>query len=227
MATETISPISKSGGGQSVPPPTVSLGVQNIADNYDTFLNLLTVQLQNQDPLNPMDPTQFVSQLAQFSQLEQSVAQTAALEEVAALSRASEARAGLDFLGREVEAESNSIALTDGGAAFDYEVLEPGEKLEIRIFDSNDKLVAKLDAEKTAGRHAMVWDGVNETGGDAAPGVYHAELVSVKDKEAESAGRSIVTDTVNELRYTQSGAALYLQSGAVVSPSAVLSVRNL
>ncbi|MCK5751012.1 MAG: hypothetical protein KAH44_32645, partial [Oricola sp.] len=156
--SDAISPISKTNSTQSAAKPVASLGVQNIADNYDTFLNLLTVQLRNQDPLNPMDPTQFVSQLAQFSQLEQSVAQTDALDELAALQRASESRAGIDFLGRPVEAVSDEIFFGGDPAAFNYEVRNPaGEKMEVRIFDKNDNLVAKLDAENTVGRHAISW----------------------------------------------------------------------
>ncbi|WP_428410389.1 flagellar hook assembly protein FlgD [Hyphococcus sp.] len=225
---ETISPISKTGAAQGAGPSTAKLGMQNISDNYDTFLNLLTVQLQNQDPLNPMDPTQFVAQLAQFSQLEQSVSQTSALENLVALTRANEARAGIDFLGRPVEAVSEEIAFDGTVAAFDYDVTIPGgKKMEVRIFDANDNLVAKLDAANTIGRHGLVWDGEMETGGSALPGVYHAELVAISEDEAKSGGDIIVTDIVKELRYTQSGAVLQLNSGASISPGAVLAVHDL
>lgn len=225
--SDAISPISKSGGSPSLSSPVSNLGVQNIADNYDTFLNLLTVQLRNQDPLNPMDPTQFVSQLAQFSQLEQSVAQTDTLEELAALQRASESRAGIDFLGRPVEAVSSEVFFSGDAASFEYDVQSPGEKMEVRIFDENDNLVAKLEAENIVGRHAISWDGAMDKGGEASPGVYHAELVAVNEDEAKSGGDIVVTDVVKELRYTQAGAVLLLNSGVSVSPNAVLSVKSL
>ena len=92
---------------------TSGAGALNLNENFDTFLNLLTAQLRNQDPLDPTDPTEFVSQLTQFSQLEQSVAQTAQLEEIAAIQRSASALDGLNFLGREVEAVSDTIGDPD------------------------------------------------------------------------------------------------------------------
>lgn len=201
-------------------------GALSLSDNYDTFLNLLTAQLRNQDPLNPTDPTEFVSQLTQFSQLEQSVAQTGYLEDLAALQMNASSLSGLNFLGREVEAYSDSISLEGGASEFGYEVTAPGETMAVHIYNEEDKLIAALDAETAVGRHAIAWDGVTDTGADAPAGLYRAELVAINGEDVRKAGEIIITDRVQELRFGGAGAELALQSGITVSSVAVFSVRD-
>lgn len=201
-------------------------GALSLSDNYDTFLNLLTAQLRNQDPLNPTDPTEFVSQLTQFSQLEQSVAQTGYLEDIAALQLNASSIAGLNFLGREVEAYSDAVSLDNGAARFGYEVTAPGETMAVRIYDEDNKLIASLDAETEIGRHALVWDGVMSNGADADAGVYRAELVAINGEDARKAGEIIITDRVQELRFGANGAELALESGVIVNPVAIFSVKD-
>src|SRR3546814_4696934 len=84
---------------------------KSLSENFDQFLTMLTVQLQNQDPLSPMDSTEFTNQLVMFSQLEQEIEQNSNLEQVIALQQATEATAALNYLGREVEAESAAVYL--------------------------------------------------------------------------------------------------------------------
>ena len=224
-----IDPVSRTNtlGAATQPTSASAAGAASLGTDYDTFLNLLTAQLRNQDPLDPTDPTEFVSQLTQFSQLEQSVAQTAQLEELAALERNASALSGLNFLGRDVEAYSNRISLSNGTAAFSYEVLAPGDSMEVRVYDDNDKLIATLGAEKTAGRHSLVWDGVMDNGADADAGLYRAELVAVTGEERTPAGQIIITDRVEELRFGAAGAELSLQSGLVIGSASILSVKDV
>ena len=205
---------------------TSGAGALNLNENFDTFLNLLTAQLRNQDPLDPTDPTEFVSQLTQFSQLEQSVAQTAQLEEIAAIQRSASALDGLNFLGREVEAVSDTIALDAGEAAFSYEMAQPGDKAEIRIYDDKDELIATLPAQNTAGRHEITWNGALDKGGAASDGLYRVELVAFDGEEANPAGQVIILDSVKELRFGASGGELALESGMTISSLAILSVKD-
>ncbi len=223
-----IDPISQNNapGGAVQTQSASRTGALNLNENFDTFLNLLTAQLRNQDPLDPTDPTEFVAQLTQFSQLEQSVAQTQALEEIAALQRGGSAYEGLDFLGRQVEAASGAIALQSGEASFDYDVTAPGETMAVRIYDDTGDLVASLDAQTAVGRHAITWDGKADNGTTAADGIYRVELVALDGEEARPAGQIVLVDSVDELRFFNGGAELKLASGVSVAPGAVLSVMD-
>ncbi|MEM6852671.1 MAG: flagellar hook capping FlgD N-terminal domain-containing protein, partial [Pseudomonadota bacterium] len=84
----------------------LSSGASAVDESYTMFLQLLTAQLNNQDPLNPMDSNEFVNQLTQISQLEQQVQQSEQLGDLVDLEKARSALQNLDFLGREIEAES-------------------------------------------------------------------------------------------------------------------------
>ena len=222
-----ITPISNSDSPtQGARPTAGALGAQGLINDFDTFLSLLTTQLRSQDPLNPMDPTEFVSQLTQFSQLEQTVAQTQTLEEVAALMRDSAAAADLGFLGRDVEAESGSIALADGEARFAYEVLAPGEEMAVRIFNEDDALVASIDVDNAPGRRSLVWDGQTDGGDDAPAGVYRAELVAIDGEATRLGGRILVSGEVSDVRFAGGGARIGLASGLVVDPARIVSVEE-
>src|ERR1700754_3933826 len=91
---------------------TAATDRNTLASNYDTFLVLLTAQLQNQDPLAPMDSTQFTQQLVQFSQVEQQIRTNEQLEGLVGQYKASSAGAALSYLGREAILETDSTSST-------------------------------------------------------------------------------------------------------------------
>src|SRR5215475_12184487 len=96
--------------------------IAGLDDTYNNFLQLLTKQLQNQDPLNPMDTAEFTQQLVGFSQVEQQIASNKSLEKLIALQSSTNAFGAVSFLGNEVAVESNDIALKDGKAKFEYQI---------------------------------------------------------------------------------------------------------
>jgi flagellar basal-body rod modification protein FlgD len=114
------------------------------------FLQLLVTQLKNQDPLNPQDPQEFASQLAQFSSLEQLVeigdkleAQSAQNEEMVALINST---SSLSLLGRNVVAKGNDLIIGDTGEAkIRVEVGGTGGRGIVRVYDENGREVAKAN----------------------------------------------------------------------------------
>src|SRR5690242_5077301 len=96
--------------------------VAGLNDTYNNFLLLLTKQLQNQDPLNPMDTAQFTQQLVGFSQVEQQIASNKSLEKLIGLQSATNTFGAVNFLGNEVQVDSNQVALKGGKAKFQYEI---------------------------------------------------------------------------------------------------------
>lgn len=93
-------------------------GISNLAENFDNFLTILITQLQNQDPLSPMESNEFTSQLVQFTGVEQQVLQNKNLEELIRLQSANQTLSAVSFIGKLVEATGDTNTLTDGEATF-------------------------------------------------------------------------------------------------------------
>src|SRR5438132_211559 len=89
---------------------------QTIAGNFNTFLQLLTTQLKNQNPLDPLDTNQFTQQLVQFAQVEQQINMNQSLSALIALQTATQASAAMGFLGSTVVVNGDTSALTAGKA---------------------------------------------------------------------------------------------------------------
>lgn len=144
-----------------------------LSDNYDTFLVLLTAQLQNQDPLAPMDSTQFTQQLVQFSQVEQQIRTNEQLTGLVAQYQAASAGAALSYLGKDAIIESDHTYLAGGEANWAYRLPESAASLTITIKDMSGRTVYETTtAPRGAGEHLFTWDGVKTDGSTAADGVY-------------------------------------------------------
>ncbi len=92
----------------------------SLSENFDAFLTLLTSQLQNQDPLDPMDSSEFTNQLVQFSAVEQQIQANQNLETLIQLQNAQSAANAVGYIGKDVEVPSSQIMLQDGEAKFAY-----------------------------------------------------------------------------------------------------------
>lgn len=129
-----------------------------LSDNYDTFLVLLTAQLQNQDPLAPMDSTQFTQQLVQFSQVEQQIRTNEQLEGLVTQYQAASAGAALSYLGKDAVIESNRTYLANGEANWAYAFDENASQVTIEVRNSANRTVYSEAGERTAGEHLFTWD---------------------------------------------------------------------
>jgi flagellar basal-body rod modification protein FlgD len=154
-------------------------GNASLAENFDTFLSLLTTQLQYQDPRSPMDTTEFTNQLTQFSQVEQAIKTNSQLETLIALNQANQAVGALGYLGRTVEVASSTVNLEDGEATILY-ALPPGAATTVvSILDADGSLVRMINGETGPGRHEYVWDGNNEQGTQVPDGVYRIAVTAL------------------------------------------------
>ncbi|MBT7666952.1 MAG: flagellar hook-basal body complex protein, partial [Rhodospirillaceae bacterium] len=135
-----------------VPPATAS-GVADakLADNFDTFLTLLTAQLEHQDPLEPMDANQFTDQLVQFTEVEQSIAANKNLEKLLALVGTNSTADAVSYLGKTVEAVGRTTSLTSGKADWRYHLPETAESTTVTITNAAGKLVYSTEGEVAAG----------------------------------------------------------------------------
>ena len=174
-----VSPTTTSTASAATPPATTSQAAdaaKSLSGTYDSFLKLLTTQLQHQDPLSPMDSSQFVSQLVQFSEVEQAIATNSNLENLIKIDTSNQTTAALGYIGSTVEASGNSAPLQNGQAQFSYTITTPGAN-EIVITDQNGSPVATANGDATAGKHTFTWDGTKIDGSKATDGVYNIQLV--------------------------------------------------
>lgn len=202
-------------------------GAATNSDTFDTFLKLLTTQLKNQDPLSPLDTTEFTNQLTQFSQVEQQIRTNAGLDSLLKVSQANQAVAALNYMGKQVEARSDAIQLKDGSANILYSLPEGVFSTAITIMDSKGGVLRRITGETSAGRHEYLWDGANNSGIALPDGPYSIDVTGY-DANGNALpntlfGFSGVVDQV-----ISEGGPIYLMVGDVPVPlESVAAVRNL
>jgi flagellar basal-body rod modification protein FlgD len=197
----------------------------------DDFLKLLVKQLQNQDPMNPLDSSQFATQLAQFSSVEQLANINANLEASISTNQLMAQSIGnsmaSSMIGRDVKASGNSLKWNGTDEVrFGYTLGGAGLKGNISIFDSNGVLVQKLDAKSlTAGDSMVTWDGTDMKG-DAVPAGKYTFKVEVKDeKDAAVASSPFVLGSITGVRFTASG-TVFLVDGEEIPVANILEILN-
>jgi flagellar basal-body rod modification protein FlgD len=175
-------------------PPTDVLGTPGSAFGKEDFLKLLVTQLRNQDPLSPMDGSQFAAQLAQFSTVEQLIGIGAQLEgqagDAARNTLTTQTLLGTSLIGREVMLRGETLAVngTDPArAAIDLEA--PAERVLIEVLGDDDKVIAHQEYENVAaGRAILELDDV-----DLEAGHYRYRVSATDDdgKAVEVAGFTV------------------------------------
>jgi len=158
----------------------------------DAFLNLLITQLQNQDPLNPTDSTEFTAQLAQFSSLEQLGNVNENLKQLQNFQASINNSQAVSLIGKEITATGNSLDLTAGRlAGCDFEIDADAAVVVASIYDHTGEYVTSFEGRNlAAGQHTLYWDGIDKNGNPAAPGNYTFELMAADDD-----GNNIQTTT--------------------------------
>jgi len=161
---------------------------QDLTQNYQTFLTLLTTQLKNQDPLNPMDSSQFTSQLVQFSSVEQQIQQNKNLETLISAQTTNTANSAVNYIGRTVAATSDQVNLSGGTATINYALPNTVADDVITISDSTGRTIRSLQGELGQGAHSVTWDGKDANGHQVDDGVYSIAISAANaDKSAVSA----------------------------------------
>lgn len=169
-----INPVATTGTTASTP-STSTTSATNFSEDFDTFLQLLTAQIRNQDPLEPMDSTQFVEQLATFSSLEQQVATNDTLGGIATMIGDLHAVLANEWLGEEVAVSASHVAFEGEPIEFEINPAFSYDEAVLTVTDSQDQIVYQETLDAAAQRH--IWDGsVNGQSTIAANGVYELEL---------------------------------------------------
>ncbi|MEM6382014.1 MAG: flagellar hook capping FlgD N-terminal domain-containing protein [Pseudomonadota bacterium] len=196
---------------------------QMLADDFDTFLQLLTTQLRNQDPLEPMDTNEFTNQLVQFSSVEQQIQSNSYLEQLITSSQAQAVNAVVGYLGATVTAEGVAANLSEGTATWSLNSDRRAEGSQVRIFDASGQQVFTTPLSVDPGTSEFKWDGIMDTGNPAPEGVYTIQVVGETANGSPVDVNTAVTGTVTSINVT--GAEPILSIGDVdVRLSSIQSV---
>lgn len=194
-----------------------------LSSDFETFLRMLTVQMKNQDPLNPIESSDFAVQLATFSGVEQQVKSNELLARLADGFAASGMTGFANWIGREVRSsgpalfEGTPLTLYPGNGAFD------GDLSFLVVRDSSGLPVARSPIVQ--GAESLAWAGVRPDGTPFAPGLYRFEI---ERSDGEDAVGTIPVEhyaRVTEVQSAPTGAVLVLAGGATLSAGDVLAVR--
>jgi flagellar basal-body rod modification protein FlgD len=205
---------------------SVKASSQSLAANFDTFLRLLTTQLQNQDPLAPMDANQFTSQLVEFASVEQAIQTNGKLGELSALIRSSGTTSAMGMLGREVTVDTDRVGLgAAGDAEIRYRLPETAAKVVVTVLDSQGRVVRSLAGGVTAGEHLVRWDALDGAGRRMAAGSYQISVGAERADGTALAAEQYLTGRVEGIEPGADGISLIV-AGATVPLSAVRTVRE-
>src|SRR5215472_16056579 len=152
-----------------------SNALASFSNNFQSFLTLLTAQLQHQDPLNPMDSTQFTSQLVQFTGVEQGILQNQNLQSLIGLQTNGQMANAAGYIGLQVNGGGNQIQLAGSQAKINYTITDATTaQVKIKITDSSGNVVNTLTETPTVGGPQTVsWDGKNSSGTVVPDGSYN------------------------------------------------------
>ena len=166
-----------------------------IADNFDTFLQILTTQLKNQNPLEPLDTNEFTAQLVQFSQVEQQIKQNDNLEAIAKLSAATAATNAVGFIGKRVSVSTAQASLANGGATWHYDASAASDSALFTIRDSGGSIVWTGTQKITEGKSDFAWNGRNTDGVEQPAGDYTL-TIEATDSNSKAVSIGLSADTV-------------------------------
>ncbi|MBJ6801276.1 flagellar hook assembly protein FlgD [Geomonas propionica] len=183
--------------------------------NKDDFLKLFVTQLQNQDPLNPQDGTQFISQLAQLTQVEQAYNTNTNLQNLLGQGSNAGTLAAVSLIGKQVEAAGSQVELTSGSSsAINYNLGKSAQTVTVSVLDANGKVVKTITGgAQNSGNNSVTWDGTDNSGAALTPGAYSFS-VSAKDAAGSAiSATGLVRGKVNGV--DMSGSTPVLSIGAL------------
>ncbi|MCU0580875.1 MAG: hypothetical protein MUF26_00305 [Syntrophales bacterium] len=199
----------------SVTSKTTSLG-------KDDFLKMLVAQLKNQDPLNPMDGTEFAAQLAQFSSLEQLTNMNTQLTNLGLYQKTMISTEAVNLLGKEVTVgQGNQFQVDGDNGNFSYSIAGDAAQVSISILDASGREVDRIEAgTQSAGQQNVTWQKGNNSNG-----LYSYKVTAVDANGDAVKVTSMTTGKVTAVQYKDN--AIYLTvNGQEVAFSNIVSVKN-
>ena len=195
----------------------------SLSNDFSDFLTLLTTQLQNQDPLAPLDSTEFTNQLVQFSQVEQQINSNQKLDSLLALQLSSISSVALGYVGMDISYISRDLNF-DGTTPIDisYALSEEAVTSKINIYNEDGDLVYSADAPRDTGINQFTWNGTDSAGRPVPEGTYSLSVDALNKEDKAIENSTVVTGRVRGIE-TQNGIVFVLVGDRAVSVSSILN----
>jgi len=193
----------------------------------DDFLNLLVAQLQNQDPLEPMDSTAFTSQLAEFSSLEQLSNVNENLEYLQMYQASINNAQAVSFIGKNIDALGNSIQLASGETEeIHFELSNNSSSVFINIYDEAGSLVKYIENGPLGeGKQSVEWDGTDNGANILPEGIYKFEVMAVNANGDKVQTATYISDRVTGVTF-KNGVTYLLAGGMKIPIGDVIEVSE-
>ncbi len=195
----------------------------------EDFMNLFVMQLQYQDPMNPMESAEMASQMADFNMVDLMYKNNEAMEKLVASDRHRTNMSAVSMMGHEVRYEGADLPVTDDGPVpFDFELESPAASAVIVIYDENGRVVKTWDTGENAGeRQSLGWDGTDMNGDEVEPGNYRVDIQAVDRAGSDIDVTKWTTGVVAGISYQDSGMpVLRLENGAEIGMEDIWMVNS-
>lgn len=194
----------------------------SIAQNFDQFLMLLTAQLKNQNPMDPLDTNQFTQQLVSFASVEQQIKSNESLNSLMTSMNANNAMGALSFVGKSVTASGTTTQLKSGSAVWQIGSDRAGIAT-VKVKDANGAVINTYPLSITGGKQDFTWDGKMADGTPASDGKYSIAIEGTDAQKKPLVLSTAIAGVVDSVDLTTTPPTLVL--GAVSIPlDAVKSV---
>ena len=203
---------------------SVSGSRQGIADNFDTFLQLLTTQLKNQNPLDPLDTNAFTQQLVQFSSVEQQLKTNDFLSALVQANTNTVQTNAVNYIGKAVTAEGTRSELVNGKAVWNFTVKDAAT-LNLSIKDAGGNVVYTEQGALQAGTGTFEWNGKTSTGGTAPDGTYTIQMTGTNAEGKSVPISTQFTGTVTGVDFTGTEPVLLIGTTRV-NLSGVIAIKT-
>jgi len=188
-ATGSTNPYSSLVNGTSS--SSSSTSSSQVTSAYNTFITLLTSQLQHQDPLNPTNTDTFTQELIQLSGVEQQLTTNSTLSNINTdISTITQAN-GLGYVGKTVTASGTTAPLQSGKAQWDYTLNSSAHDVTLTVKDSSGNTVYSTSGNTNSGQHSFSWNGTTTGGSSLTSGDFTLNV------SATDAGGNAVSTTTS------------------------------
>jgi flagellar basal-body rod modification protein FlgD len=220
------------GSSTQNPPATGSTGstssdaMQELSGNFDTFLQLLTSQLKNQDPTSPMDSNTFTQQLVMYSQVEQQISTNTNLKTLIGQGTTQIGSYATSYLGKAVSITNGNAPLNGGTANWTYSLDTAAGATALTVTNDSGRIVYTGAGETTAGSHQFTWNGKDNNGNQLPDGTYTLAVNAKASSGADVTTAVASAGVVSEIDMT-SGTPQLMIGGMKIGLGDIANIANL
>ena len=226
MSTVGMSSILQNQASQTAASTVTSTAADKAASEKNMFLNLLVKQLQYQDPLNPVQNTEFASQLAQFTSLDALTSMKDSINTMSTIQGSMNSMQAVSFIGKQVSASGNTINYTGGSSTINFNLGSNAADVTVNIYNSNGTTVKTIDMKNAKeGGNTCSWDGKDDNGSTLSSGTYTFGISATDYSGNAVTASTSMSGTVTGLKYEDGH--VYLEVGdKEISLSQVTKISN-